>query len=134
MYEQPMTVSEMARMGGIARAKARSMAELQRWGKRGGRLGKLDRKAVARLQKLLTRGKSPLECASVLGVSVRTIGRVVARIQVGLLSWLWVARLTLNEGRAAPYTALTLSLSGTGIARTMWGPTSGAARVWVVVH
>ena len=62
-----MTVAEMARMGGIARAKARSKAELRAWGKRGGRPGKLDRKASARLRKLLARGKSQAECAAMLG-------------------------------------------------------------------
>ena len=41
----------------------------------------LDRKALARLQKLLSAGKSQAVCATVLGVSVRTIGRVVARFK-----------------------------------------------------
>jgi len=49
-------------------------------GKQGGRPVLLDRKALARLQKLLTAGKSQAVCATVLGVSVRTIGRVVARM------------------------------------------------------
>ena len=76
-----MTVTEMARMGGIARAEAHSKAELRKWGRRGGRPMSLDRKAVARLQKLLNAGKSQAVCATVLGVSVRTIGRVVARMR-----------------------------------------------------
>jgi hypothetical protein len=33
MSEKPMTVAEMARMGGIARAKAHSKVELRAWGK-----------------------------------------------------------------------------------------------------
>ena len=83
MSEKPMTVAEMARMGGIARAKAHSKAELRGWGKRGGRPGKLDRKALARLRRLLASGKSQAECAAVLGVSLRTVGRHVARIRGG---------------------------------------------------
>ena len=76
-----LTVREMASMGGRARAKAHSRAEIRRWGKRGGRPVLLDRKALARLQKLLSAGKSQAECAAILGVSVRTIGRVVARMK-----------------------------------------------------
>jgi hypothetical protein len=78
-----MIVAEMACMGGIARAKAHSKAELRAWGRRGGRPGKLDRKALARLRKLLASGKSHAECASILTVSVRTIGRTAARIKRG---------------------------------------------------
>jgi hypothetical protein len=81
MSEKPMTVTEMARMGGIARAKTHSKAELRAWGKEGGRPGKLDRKALARLRRLLASGKSHAECADVLGVSVRTVGRLVARMR-----------------------------------------------------
>ena len=76
-----MTVAEMARMGGIARAKTHTKAEIRAWGKRGGRPGKLDREARTRLRKLLASGKSQAECAAVLGVSVRTIGRAVARMR-----------------------------------------------------
>jgi hypothetical protein len=83
MSEKPMTVTEMARMGGIARAKAHTKAELRAWGRQGGRPGKLDRKARARLKKLLASGKSQVECATMLGVSVRTVGRLVARMRRG---------------------------------------------------
>jgi len=81
MSQKPMTVTEMARLGGFARAKAHSKSEIRTWGKRGGRPGKLDRKARARLRKLLASGKSQAECAAILGVSVRTIGRTVARMR-----------------------------------------------------
>jgi hypothetical protein len=81
MSEKPMTVAEMARMGGLARAKAHSKAQLRKWGKEGGRPVSLDRKALARLEVLLRRGKSQAECATILGVSVRTVGRVVARFK-----------------------------------------------------
>jgi hypothetical protein len=37
MSEKPMTVVEMARMGGVARAKAHSKGELRKWGRRSGR-------------------------------------------------------------------------------------------------
>ena len=77
MSEKPMTVVEIASMGGIARAKAHSKAKIRTWGKRGGRPGKPDRIAGARLRKLLASGKSQAECAAILGVSVRTIGRAV---------------------------------------------------------
>ena len=75
-----MTVTEMARLGGLARAKAYSKAQLRAWGEEGGRPVALDRKALARPRKLLSAGKTQAECATILGVSVRTIGRAVARM------------------------------------------------------
>ena len=81
MSEKPMTVAEMARMGGLARAKAYSKTQLRKWGKEGGRPVSLDRKALARLEAFLHRGKSQVECAEALGVSIRTIGRIVARMK-----------------------------------------------------
>jgi hypothetical protein len=83
MTEKPMTVAEMACMGGMARAKAHSKAEVRAWGRKGGRPGKLDRRAHARLRKLLASGKSQAECAAMLGVSVRTVGRAVSRMKRG---------------------------------------------------
>jgi transposase len=41
----------------------------------------LDQEDLARLGKLLASGKSQGECATILGVSLRTIGRVVARMK-----------------------------------------------------
>jgi transposase len=41
----------------------------------------LDREALAQLEALLRQGKSQVECAKILGVSVRTIGQVVARMK-----------------------------------------------------
>lgn len=81
MSEKPMTVAEMARMGGQARAKAYSKAQLRTWGRRGGRPASLDGKALAQLRGLLRAGKSQAECATIFGVSVRTIGRLVARMK-----------------------------------------------------
>jgi len=46
-----MTVNEMARMGGGARAKAHSKAELRKWGKLGGRPEKLDPEGVGGAEK-----------------------------------------------------------------------------------
>ena len=81
MGEKPMTVTELARMGGRARAERHSKAEIRRWGKQGGRPAKLDHKALARLERLLAAGKSQAECAASLGVSVRSIGRAVAGLR-----------------------------------------------------
>jgi hypothetical protein len=78
-----MTVTEMARMGGLARAKAYSKGQIRAWGKLGGRAPKITGKALSRLPGLVAEGKSQAECASALGVSVRTIGRAVARIKRG---------------------------------------------------
>jgi hypothetical protein len=83
MSEKPMTVAEMARMGGLARAKAYSKAQLRAWGRQGGRPAKLDGKTATRLRRLLAEGKSQAECAAIFGVSVRTIGRAVARMGKG---------------------------------------------------
>jgi hypothetical protein len=80
MSEKPMTVTEMARMGGLARAQAYGKVQLRAWGTQGGRPAKLDRKALTKLQHLLAAGKSHGECAKLFGVSVRTIGRAVARM------------------------------------------------------
>jgi hypothetical protein len=63
---------------GLARAKAHSKAEIRAWGRQGGRPVKLDRRSLARLRKLLASGKSQAKCAAMLGVSVRTVGRLVA--------------------------------------------------------
>jgi DNA invertase Pin-like site-specific DNA recombinase len=86
MSEKPMTVTEMARMGGIARAKAHTKAELRAWGKEGGRPNRLDPKALSRLRRLLSKGKTHAECATRLGVSVRTIGRLMAKT-ISRLMW-----------------------------------------------
>jgi hypothetical protein len=77
MGEKPMTVAEMARMGGIARAKGYSKAQLRKWGKEGGRPVSLDTKVMSQLESLLYQGKSQAEWAKLLGVSVRSIGRIV---------------------------------------------------------
>ena len=75
-----MTAAEMARMGGVSKARVPSKSELRRWGQ-AGRPGKLDRKGLATLKRLLATGTTQAECAAILGVSVRTIGRAVARIR-----------------------------------------------------
>ena len=48
-----MTAAEIARIGGVAKGKAHSKAQLRKWGKRGGRPEKLDRKGLATLKRLL---------------------------------------------------------------------------------
>ena len=76
-----LTVRQMASMGGRARAKAYNKVQLRAWGKQGGRPASFGGKAVAQQQRLLGAGKSQAECATILGVSVRTIGRLVARMK-----------------------------------------------------
>jgi hypothetical protein len=76
-----LAVPEMASVGGRARAKARTKAEIRAWSKQGGRPASLNGKALARLEALLSRGKSQAECARMFSVSLRTIGRVVARMK-----------------------------------------------------
>ena len=61
--------------------RGREDCQLRAWGKHGGRLVALDGKALARLRGLMRAGKSQAECAAMFGVSVRTIGRVVARMK-----------------------------------------------------
>ena len=80
MAEKPMTVGEMARLGGLARASAYSKAQLRKWAKEGGRPAyKLVGKKVERLRAMLAAGKPHAEISKRLGVSLRTIGRYVAR-------------------------------------------------------
>ena len=68
----------MGRKGGKTRAERFTKRQIAEWGKRGGRPTKMDAESLARLRGLLAKGKSQAECAGALGVSTRTIGRVVA--------------------------------------------------------
>jgi len=68
MAPRPKTVAEMARMGGVARAKAHSKAELRAWGKRGGRPPRLGRKGLSHLKRLLAAGRSQAERGCPRGV------------------------------------------------------------------
>jgi general stress protein YciG len=77
------TASEMGRKGGKTRAKHFSKEQISKWGKQGGRPSKMDREALESLRGLLASGKSQGECAEMLGVCTRTIGRVVARLKAG---------------------------------------------------
>jgi DNA invertase Pin-like site-specific DNA recombinase len=81
MSERPMTVAEMARMGGIARAKAHSKAELRAWGKQGGRPLRLTRKEHERMERMLAEGLAHSEIARRFRVSLRTVGRVAATMR-----------------------------------------------------
>ena len=76
-----MTAAEIARIGGVAKGKAHSKAQLRKWGKSGGRPEKLDRKGLATSEKAAGNSTTQAECAAILGVSVRTIGRAVARMR-----------------------------------------------------
>ena len=76
---QEWTASKMGHKGGKTRAERFSKRQIAEWGKQGGRPTKIDAKALERLRELLAKGKSQGECAEALGVSTRTIGRIVAQ-------------------------------------------------------
>jgi hypothetical protein len=84
MGKKPMTVVEMASMGGRARAAKYSHEEISEFAKDAGRPEKLDGRAQRRLNQLLAAGRTQAECAAELGVSPRTIGRAVARMRAGI--------------------------------------------------
>ena len=73
------TASEMGRKGGKTRAERFSKRQIAEWGKLGGRPAKVEGRTLARLRELLAKGKSQGECAKALGVSTRTIGRILAQ-------------------------------------------------------
>jgi hypothetical protein len=75
------TASEMGHKGGKARAERFTKRQIADWGKQGGRPPKMDKEALARLRELLAKGMRQTECAQALGVSTRTIGRVLARLK-----------------------------------------------------
>jgi hypothetical protein len=81
MGKKPMTVTEMARMGGRARAEKHTHEELREFAKDAGRPMKLDRKARRKLEQMLAACMTQAECAAELGVSTRTISRAVARMR-----------------------------------------------------
>jgi hypothetical protein len=81
MGKKPMTVAEMASMGGRARTAKYSHEEICEFARDAGRPAKLDGRARRRLKQLLEAGRSQAECATELGVSPRTIGRAVARMR-----------------------------------------------------
>jgi len=78
-----MTVAEMASMGGQKRAAKYSSEQLRQFAKNASRPVKLDGRARRRLKQLLAAGKSQAESAAELGVSIRTVGRAVARMRAG---------------------------------------------------
>ena len=81
MAKKQVTASEIGKLGGKARAASHSKRELSEWAKLGGRTAKLDGEALLQIETMLRQGKSQSECAELLGVSVRTIGRAVARMR-----------------------------------------------------
>jgi len=84
MGKKPMTVTEMASKGGRARSARYTREQLREFAKDGGRPAKLDGRALRRLRQLLATGMSQAECAVELGVSIRTVGRAVARMRAGV--------------------------------------------------
>lgn len=81
MSEKPMTVTEMARMGGLARAKAHSKAQIRAWGKQGGRPRALTAKQARRIAEWTRQGVGQETIAQRFGVSMRTVGRYLKRLQ-----------------------------------------------------
>jgi hypothetical protein len=77
MAKKPMTVVEMARLGGRARATKYTAEQLAEFSKNAGRPTKLDGRARRKLRAMLADGKTQAECAAALGVSTRTIGRAM---------------------------------------------------------
>jgi hypothetical protein len=76
----PKTLGKWARRGGKARAERHTAEELQAFARDAGRPPyKLVGKVLRRLRVMLAAGKSHAEISKRLGVSLRTIGRVVAR-------------------------------------------------------
>jgi hypothetical protein len=78
-----MTVAEMASMGGRPRAVKYTREQLRAFAKNAGRPVKSDGKARQQLKQILASGKSQAQCARTLGVSVRTISRVIAGAEKG---------------------------------------------------
>jgi len=78
-----MTVTEMARMGGLARAKGYSKAQIRAWGKRGGRPRALTAKQARHITEWTRQGIGQETIALRLGVSVRTVGRYLSRLHNG---------------------------------------------------
>jgi DNA invertase Pin-like site-specific DNA recombinase len=74
-----LTVREMGRMGGKARAAKYSKRQLRAWAKLAGRKPKLNEEEWVRLFAMLKAGKTQEECACEFGISTRTIGRAVAK-------------------------------------------------------
>ena len=68
-------------MGGRARAARYTREQLREFARDAGRPAKLDRKGLATLKRLLATGTTQSECTAIMGVSVRTIGRAVARMR-----------------------------------------------------
>jgi DNA invertase Pin-like site-specific DNA recombinase len=80
MREKPITANEMGRRGGTTRAERYSRAQIRAWGKLGGRPQKLDKAALARLDRMLQGGVRKAEIAKRLEISTRTVTRYVSRI------------------------------------------------------
>jgi hypothetical protein len=80
MGEKPITANEMGRRGGTARAKRYSRAQIQTWGKLGGRPQKLGQAAVAKFRQMLRQKVPKGEIAGRLGISTRTVTRYVGKM------------------------------------------------------
>ena len=74
-----LTVRELASMGGKARSEKYGRRQLRAWAKLGGRKPKLSEKRWARVFAMLKAGKTQEQCAREFGISMRTVGRAVAK-------------------------------------------------------
>jgi DNA-directed RNA polymerase specialized sigma24 family protein len=72
-------LGQWAAQGGNARAARYSKRQLRAWSRLGGRPVKLDRQTRANLERQLAKGTSQGEVARMFGISLRTVGRIVAR-------------------------------------------------------
>ena len=76
-----LTVREMGRLGGLARRRKHSKAELRAWAAMGGAKPKLSKQDARRVTEMRKAGKSLRECAEEFGVDPRAIGRALARLR-----------------------------------------------------
>jgi DNA invertase Pin-like site-specific DNA recombinase len=76
-----LTQREMASMGGKALAKKYGKRQRRTWGRRGGRPAKLTSKKLERMKQDLAEGHPHNEIAGRFGVSLRTVGRVAAKMR-----------------------------------------------------
>jgi hypothetical protein len=80
MGEKPVSANEMGRMGGTTRAKRYSRAQIQAWGRLGGRPYKLDKSALGKFRRMLREGIPKAQIAKTLGISTRTVTRYLGKI------------------------------------------------------
>ena len=76
-----LTVREMGRLGGLARRRNHSKAELRAWAAMGGAKPKLSEQDARQAAEMRKAGKTLRECAEKFGVDPRAITRALARLR-----------------------------------------------------